>query len=273
MATYAVGDIQGCLNALQCLLEKVSFDPKQDRLWVAGDLINRGPDSLGTLRFLYNMRDNVTMVLGNHDLHLLAVAHHQRALSRQDTLDEILEAPDRKELLEWLRHQPLVHHDKELGFTMVHAGIPPQWSTRKARKRSREVEKYLQGKKFKRLLREMYGNHPSKWRSTLHGMKRLRVITNYFTRMRLCTRSGRLDLSHKGSPKNALKGYAPWFEYKKRKARHDKIIFGHWAALEGRANGENVYALDTGCVWGGKLTMMRLEDEKLFSCDCNSKGE
>ncbi|GAA5317084.1 MAG: symmetrical bis(5'-nucleosyl)-tetraphosphatase [Candidatus Pelagadaptatus aseana] len=270
MATYAVGDIQGCLTPLQCLLEKVAFNPEKDRLWVAGDLVNRGPDSLGTLRYLYNMRACLTVVLGNHDLHLLAVAHHQRALNRQDTLDEILDAPDGKELLEWLRQQPLVHHDSELGFTMVHAGIPPQWDIRKALKRSRRVEKYLQGPKFKRFLREMYGNHPSKWRSTLHGMKRLRVITNYFTRMRLCTADGRLDLSHKGSPKNAPKGYAPWFEHKKRKTRKDKIIFGHWAALEGQTGTKNIYALDTGCVWGGKLTMMRLEDEVLFSCDSDA---
>ncbi len=271
MATYAVGDIQGCLSPLQCLLEEVSFHPEKDTLWVVGDMINRGPNCLATLRYLYNFRDCVKVVLGNHDLHLLAVAHHRRGLNRSDTLDKILEAPDREELLEWLRHQPLVHHDKKLGFTMVHAGIPPQWSIRKALKRSREVEKRLQGKKFKQFLSDMYGNRPDKWRSTLHGTKRLRVITNYFTRMRLCTPDGRVDLTHKGSPKNAPKGYLPWFEHKKRKARKDKIVFGHWAALEGKCDAPNVYALDTGCVWGGRLTMMRLEDEKIFSCSCHAE--
>jgi bis(5'-nucleosyl)-tetraphosphatase (symmetrical) len=260
-----VGDIQGCLQPLQALLAHINFQPKKDKLWVAGDMINRGPESLKTLRFLYHLRDSLHIVLGNHDLHLLAVAVGCREPSPSDTLNAILNAPDRDCLLEWIRKQPLVHHDSKLKYTMVHAGIPPQWSIKKALKYSREVEAALQSKAISSFLKNMYGNQPGSWSKDLKGTERLRLITNYFTRMRFCDSSGRLELSSKAGINSAPIGYLPWYSHYNRKTYDDKIIFGHWAALEGNADHHNVFAIDTGCVWGGELTMMRLEDEKLFS--------
>ncbi|HEX7764648.1 MAG TPA: symmetrical bis(5'-nucleosyl)-tetraphosphatase [Cellvibrio sp.] len=268
MATYAIGDIQGCLEPLQCLLKKINFNPAKDKLWLAGDVINRGPDSLATLRFLYKLRDSVTLVLGNHDLHFIAVYYGLRKAGKNDTLDQLLIAPDRADLVYWLRQQPLVYHDAALGFTMVHAGIPPQWSLEQALMRSREVEQVLQGNAPEYLLENMYGNFPARWHDDLQGTERLRVITNYFTRMRFCSAEGELELQTKESADAAPIGFAPWFSLAGRKMRNEKIIFGHWAALEGRANTKNIYALDTGCVWGGELTALRLDDEVLFSCHC-----
>lgn len=269
MATYAVGDLQGCLTPLRCLLRAVSFNPEKDRLWLAGDLINRGPESLATLRFLKDLGNSVTAVLGNHDLHLLAVAYTHRSQNFSDTLDEILDAPDREQLLTWLRFQPLVHYDPILDYAMVHAGIPPQWTLKQALKRAAKVEKALQGKAYVRYLSNMYGNTPSKWHKDLDKYERLRVTTNYFTRMRFCDDKGNLELQSKSSPLNPPNGYAPWFVHPKRKTRDQKIIFGHWAALEGKVALPNLYALDTGCVWGSTLTMMRLEDETFYQCDCS----
>ncbi|AQT60561.1 symmetrical bis(5'-nucleosyl)-tetraphosphatase [Cellvibrio sp. PSBB023] len=268
MATYAIGDIQGCLEPLQCLLKKINFNPAKDKLWLAGDVINRGPDSLATLRFLYKLRDSITLVLGNHDLHFIAVYYGLRKAGKNDTLDQLLIAPDRADLVYWLRQQSLVHHDATLGFTMVHAGIPPQWSLEQALMRSREVEQVLQSNVPEYLLGNMYGNFPARWHDDLQGAERLRVITNYFTRMRFCSAEGELELQTKESADAAPIGFAPWFSLAGRKMRNEKIIFGHWAALEGRANTKNIYALDTGCVWGGELTALRLEDEMLFSCHC-----
>jgi bis(5'-nucleosyl)-tetraphosphatase (symmetrical) len=268
MATYAIGDIQGCLEPLQCLLKKIEFNPAKDKLWLAGDVINRGPDSLATLRFLYKMRDSITLVLGNHDLHFIAVYYGLRKAGKNDTLDQLLIAPDRADLVYWLRHQKLVHHDAVLNFTMVHAGIPPQWTLGNALVHSREVEQVLQSDSPEFLLENMYGNLPARWNDNLQGADRLRVITNYFTRMRFCSAEGEVELQTKESADAAPVGFAPWFSLSGRKMRNDKIIFGHWAALEGRANTKNIYALDTGCVWGGELTALRLEDEVLFSCNC-----
>lgn len=268
MATYAIGDIQGCLDPLQCLLKKIEFNPVKDKLWLAGDVINRGPDSLATLRFLYKMRDSITLVLGNHDLHFIAVYYGLRKAGKNDTLDQLLIAPDRADLVYWLRHQKLVHHDAALNFTMVHAGIPPQWTLDNALVHSREVEQVLQSDSPEFLLENMYGNLPACWNDNLQGADRLRVITNYFTRMRFCSAEGEVELQTKESADAAPIGFAPWFSLSGRKMRNDKIIFGHWAALEGRANTKNIYALDTGCVWGGELTALRLEDEVLFSCNC-----
>lgn len=268
MATYAIGDIQGCLEPLQCLLKKIDFNPTKDKLWLAGDVINRGPDSLATLRLLYKLRDSITLVLGNHDLHLIAVYYGLRKAGKNDTLEPLLLAPDRADLIYWLRQQKLVHHDTQLNFTMVHAGIPPQWSLDDALARSREVEAVLQSNSPELLLENMYGNSPARWRDDLQGVERLRVITNYFTRMRFCSAEGELELQTKESADAAPIGFAPWFSLSGRKMRNHKIIFGHWAALEGQANTKNIYALDTGCVWGGELTALRLEDEVLFSCNC-----
>ncbi|MBB3167274.1 symmetrical bis(5'-nucleosyl)-tetraphosphatase [Simiduia aestuariiviva] len=268
MATYAVGDIQGCYDPLQRLLKDVSFDPARDRLWVAGDLINRGPQSLEVLRYLRGLGDALVVVLGNHDLHFLAVAEGVRKPSKSDTLEAVLAAPDLPDIVQWLRRQPLLHCDKVLGYALVHAGIPPQWSLKKALKRAAEVEQVLQSGDYRRFLKAMYGNEPAGWRKGLRGMKRLRVITNYLTRMRFCDPAGQLDLTNKSAPHAVNLGYAPWFALENRKTRGERIIFGHWAALEGQVSEADVFALDTGCVWGGCLTLMRLEDQARFQVQC-----
>lgn len=269
MALYAVGDLQGCLEPLQCLLERVGFEPGKDHLWLVGDLVNRGPDSLGTLRFLYGMRDSITTVLGNHDLHLLAVAHNMERLKKHDSLRAILEAPDRDDLIFWLRQQKLLHYDAERDIALVHAGIPPQWTLKKALLRAAEVEEVLKDDtRVREFLDGMYGNEPARWNKNLHGIERLRIITNYFTRMRFCTADGTLDLKSKEGLSSAPSGYAPWFTHAKRKTRGQQLIFGHWAALEGQCDEPGVHALDTGCVWGGALTLMNVDSGELHRCDC-----
>ncbi|MGN8277208.1 symmetrical bis(5'-nucleosyl)-tetraphosphatase [Pseudomonas sp. SMN5] len=273
MATYAVGDLQGCLDPLKCLLERVAFDPQQDTLWLVGDLVNRGPQSLETLRFLYSIRQSLVCVLGNHDLHLLAAWRNIERLKKSDTLAEILAAPDCVELLEWLRQQKLMHYDEQRNLAMVHAGIPPQWSLRKALKCAAEVEQALRDDSlFGPYLDGMYGNEPVKWDNDLTGAARLRVITNYFTRMRFCTRDGKLDLKGKEGIETAPPGYAPWFRHKERKTRSLRIIFGHWAALEGQSDEPGVFALDTGCVWGSAMTLMNVDSGELLRCDCDEQG-
>ncbi len=268
MSIYAIGDIQGCLEPLQCLLKKIQFNPDKDRLWIAGDLINRGPDSLGVMRLLYAMRDNITMVLGNHDLHFLAVALGYRKAGKSDTLTSLLEARDCEAFITWLLTGKLLHHDSQLGYTMVHAGIPPQWDLQQAITLAQEVEQVLQSESLASYLANMYGNVPNIWNDTLTGEARWRIITNYFTRMRFCTHEGELELETKTEATEAPPGFLPWFAHDKRKTKNNKIIFGHWAALSGQAKTTNVYALDTACVWGGSLTAMRLDDEKMFSCEC-----
>lgn len=274
MADYAVGDLQGCLEPLKCLLEHVSFDPARDRLWLVGDLVNRGPESLETLRYLYGIRDSVICVLGNHDLHLLAASRKIDRLKKGDTLDDILQAPDRDQLLDWVRQQKLMHYDAERNVAMVHAGIPPQWSLKKALKYAGEVEAALRDDALiEPFLNGMYGNEPAKWSGDLRGVTRLRVITNYFTRMRFCNRDGKLDLKAKEGIETAPPGYAPWFSHKQRKTKSVKIVFGHWAALEGRCDEPDVYALDSGCVWGGSLTMLNLDTFERHECDCTPQGK
>lgn len=269
MRTFAVGDIQGCLEPLKCLLDRVHFDPAKDRLWLVGDLVNRGPQSLETLRFLFSMRDCLTCVLGNHDLHLLAVAHNIERLKRNDTLQEILEAPDRADLLDWLRRQKLLHYDEQRDIAMVHAGIPPQWTLRKALRLAAEVEQALQDDaRLLPFLDGMYGNDPACWDKDLHGIERLRVITNYLTRMRFCQPDGTLDLKSKEGVETAPPGFAPWFSYPHRRTHGQKIIFGHWAALEGRCNEAGLCALDTGCVWGGAMTLLNIDSGERHVCQC-----
>jgi len=270
MATYAVGDVQGCLKPLQCLLEQVHFDPSNDCLWLAGDMINRGPESLETLRFLYGLGDSVRAVLGNHDLHFLAVAFGYQVAHKSDTLQALLEAHDRETLIHWLRQIPLIHTDPDLGFTMVHAGIPPHWSLPLALQRAEELANAIRNDDtFHDFLSNMYGDTPSQWNDLLPIPDRLRLITNYFTRMRFCTPAGALDLKTKTGPDNPPAGYAPWFGLENRLTKDNKLIFGHWAALQGKAAAPNVFALDTGCVWGGELSLLRLEDEQLFHCSCD----
>jgi len=269
MSTYAIGDLQGCLEPLQRLLDEVRFDPARDRLWLAGDLVNRGPDSLECLRFVHSMRESLEVVLGNHDLHLLAVARGHRKANPKDTLAPIIEASDRDVLLDWLRRQPLMHYDAYLDYVMVHAGIPPKWDLERARAHAREVEAVLQSDQLDDFLAQMYGNEPGRWKHKLYGSARLRVITNYFTRMRFCTADGELDLESKGGLETQKPGFAPWYAHAQHRCRNHRIVFGHWAALEGKAGASNVYPLDTGCVWGGSLTALRLEDQQVFRCACS----
>lgn len=271
MATYAIGDIQGCYDSLMALLEKIDYDDNQDTLWFAGDLVNRGPRSLKTLRFIKGLGDKAVSVLGNHDLHLLALYFNENNSKKSDTLEATLNASDSEELMHWLRHQPLVHHDKGLNAIMVHAGIPPKWGTKKALKRSLEVETFIQSPDFREFFNVMYGNAPDKWDKSLIGMDRLRMIVNYFTRMRFCTQSGRLDLLSKEGLNQNPEGFSPWFQLE-RKAAKKRIFFGHWAALEGKTNVDNVFALDTGCVWGGKLSAIRVEDEAWFRVPAQEKN-
>lgn len=269
MAVYAVGDLQGCLDPLKCLLEEVAFDPAQDKLWLVGDLVNRGPQSLETLRYLYGIRHALVCTLGNHDLHLIAAWYNIERLKKGDTLAEVLEAPDGPQLIQWLRQQKLLHYDEARNVALVHAGIPPMWSLSKALRYAAEVEAALRDDNLiEPYLDGMYGNEPSKWNKDLQGATRLRVITNYFTRMRFCTCEGKLDLKGKEGADSALPGYAPWFSHKDRRSRHTRIIFGHWAALEGRCDAPGVHALDTGCVWGNAMTLMNVDTLQMHRCDC-----
>jgi bis(5'-nucleosyl)-tetraphosphatase (symmetrical) len=267
MATYAIGDIQGCYVELQQLLEKLRFDPAQDRLWLVGDLVNRGPDSLPVLRFVKSLGDKAITVLGNHDLHLLAVAEGIAELHRSDTLDEILAAPDREELLYWLRQQRLLHAEGD--YVLVHAGMLPQWSVKQAAGLAREVESALRGDDYATFLARMYGNNPHNWSNDLDGYKRLRVIVNAFTRLRICTMQGEMEFKFKGEVERIPAGYLPWFEVPERKSRKTTVIFGHWSAL-GLKVTPNVIALDTGCLWGGPMTAIRLEDRQLFQVNCSN---
>lgn len=261
MAIYAIGDVQGCYDHLQKLLDIIQFDSNKDKLWFAGDLVNRGPQSLQTLRFVKSLGKSAITVLGNHDLTLLAMAEGY-GRSKNHTLDDILTAPDRDELLDWLRCRPLCHHNAKRGYTMVHAGIPKQWDIATALARGKEVEKVLQSDKYHHFLANMFGNTPTLWHNDLTGWDRLRYITNAFTRMRYCTHNGALEFHSKGAPGTQEDGYMPWFELENRQAEKDKIIFGHWSTLAGLTSREQVYALDTGCLWGGKLTAMKLGKKK-----------
>ncbi len=267
MAIYAVGDIQGCYVELQQLLEQISFDPAQDKLWLVGDLVNRGPDSLQVLRFIKSLGDSAITVLGNHDLHLLAVAAGTAELHHSDTLDVLLAAPDREELLDWLRRQRLMHAEGD--YVLVHAGLLPQWSVKQAGKLAREVEQALRGDDYATFLARMYGNAPHTWDDELDGYKRLRVIVNAFTRLRICTPQGEMEFRFKGEVERIPAGYLPWFDVPKRKSRDATVIFGHWSAL-GLKVTPNVIALDTGCLWGGPMTAVRLDDRKLFQVSCTN---
>lgn len=263
MATYAIGDIQGCFDEFQNLLELISFG-RNDKLWLCGDLVNRGPKSLQTLRFIKHLGDRAHTVLGNHDLHLLAVHHDITRKKKSDTLDDILNAPDREELMHWLQQQPLLHTDPALGFSMVHAGIPPGWSIDNTQKRAQEVESILRGPKAHTFFKHMYGNNPEIWSDELKGWKRLRTITNYLTRMRFCTPEGKLEFASKGGLETQPDGFLPWYQHAHRKTAGDNIIFGHWAALQGTTGTQNIYALDTGCIWGLTLTALRLDDLRYY---------
>lgn len=265
MATYAIGDVQGCYEPLQRLLAHINFDPQLDQLWFAGDLVNRGPQSLEVLRFIKKLGRRAISVLGNHDLHLLAMHYTKLNSRKSDTLNAIFTAPDCDELLNWLRHRPLLHLDQAQNWCMTHAGLPPKWSANTAQQRAHEVEARLTSDDCTPFFENMYGNKPNLWSDELTGFDRLRVIVNSLTRMRFVDDQGRLDLTSKEGLDTAPAGFKPWFEITPRQASTTRLLFGHWAALNGQANAENVFALDTGCVWGGRLTALRLEDQKRFS--------
>lgn len=268
MPTYAIGDVQGCYQPLMQLLELIAFDPAEDTLWFTGDLVNRGPQSLKVLRFVSELGEQHKTVLGNHDLHLLAIAAGATRRNDSDTLNYILTANDKDKLLNWLRRQPLMVEDVELGYVMVHAGLAPAWTVEQAKELAHEVELVVQGKNHKEFFRHMYGNEPDLWSDDLTGYDRLRCIVNYFTRMRLCDAEGRLDLTYKGTVAAKSPDLLPWFEVPSRANADAKIIFGHWAALGGESRTDHTYALDTGCVWGNRLTAMCLETEQRFSIPC-----
>ncbi len=265
MALYAIGDLQGCLDPLERLVDAFAFDPARDRLWFVGDLVNRGPDSLGCLRYVKELGDRAITVLGNHDLHLLCVAEGIEKPRHRDTLAAVLEAPDREVLLDWLRCRPLMH--VEGAFAMVHAGLLPEWPVAKARELAGEVEEALQGPSWREFLRHLYGNQPARWDDALAGHDRLRVIVNAMTRLRVCTADGAMGLAFKGEPGERHALHLPWFDMPARASATHTIVCGHWSAM-GLRVAERVLSLDSGCVWGRCLTAIRLDDRRLFQVPC-----
>lgn len=258
MAVYAIGDVQGCHDELLRLVDALRFDPAQDQLWFTGDLVNRGPKSLDTLRWVRALGDAAVTVLGNHDLHLLAVAYGASRTKRRDTFSDVLDAPDREEVLDWLRHRPLLHSAR--GFYLIHAGLPPQWSVAEAAGHAAEVAACLRGGDAREFFAQMYGDQPERWSEGLGHWDRLRFTTNCLTRMRYCGPEGRLDLKQKGAPGSQPKGLVPWFRAPGRRSAEARIVFGHWSTL-GFYAADGVFCLDTGCLWGGELTALRLDGE------------
>ncbi|HUL91172.1 MAG TPA: symmetrical bis(5'-nucleosyl)-tetraphosphatase [Burkholderiales bacterium] len=267
MATYAIGDVQGCYDELQALLEAFGFDRASDRLWFVGDLVNRGRDSLATLRFVRDLGDRAVVVLGNHDLHLLALAQGHVASRGDDTLAEVLAAPDRGELLDWLRSRPIIHVAGNT--TLVHAGLLPQWDIATAQSLAQEVEAELRGPRHSQFLETLYGSRPDRWSDDLRGADRLRVIVNAMTRLRFCTPEGVMEFETKGETTRAPDGYLPWFDVPDRRSAGSTIICGHWSAL-GLRLAPDLLALDSGCVWGGQLSAIRLEDRRLYQVSCGA---
>ncbi|WP_299019334.1 symmetrical bis(5'-nucleosyl)-tetraphosphatase [uncultured Photobacterium sp.] len=273
MSTYLVGDIQGCLDDLHFLLGQANFNPEHDELWLSGDLVARGPQSLETLRFVKSLGAKATTVLGNHDLHLLTVAQGLAKVKNRDKIQPILDAPDRDDLLDWLRNQPLLAEHPHHPFVMTHAGIPPQWDLPTARKQASLVESCLRSNDYVWLLKNMYGNGPDLWTDELEGIEQYRYTINALTRMRFCHPNGRLDMECKLSPDNLkTKPLKPWFELSRTKPLEKKVIFGHWAALMGHED-EQVIGLDTGCVWGNSMTLLRWEDGARFEKACPVHAE
>jgi bis(5'-nucleosyl)-tetraphosphatase (symmetrical) len=263
MAVWAIGDLQGCYGPTQRLLEKIRFDPARDRLWFCGDLVNRGGESLETLRLVHSLREQSVVVLGNHDLSLLAISERRPEDQRKvnPDLQRVLFADDSATLIDWLRGRPLLHSDRELGWMMVHAGLAPKWTTQHAEKHAREVERRLQGDGRQKLLRNMYGDFPA-WSPALRGIERERAIINIFTRLRYCSPRGRIAFNEKGAPGTQAVGLYPWYEVPGRAQRDLRIVCGHWSTL-GLFIGHGVHAIDTGAVWGGRLTALQLDAEDL----------
>jgi bis(5'-nucleosyl)-tetraphosphatase (symmetrical) len=265
MATYAIGDVQGCHGALQRLLGEIGFSPARDTLWFVGDLVNRGTQSADVLRFVRALGERAVVVHGNHDLHALALLAGKAKRRADDTLEDLAAAPDRELLLDWLRRRPLLHVEGE--YAMVHAGLLPAWTLEQAGALAAEVEAALRGPDPLALYPALYGARPAAWSDALAGYERLRVIVNAMTRMRFCTPEGVMDFSVKGEVEKALPGYLPWFDVPGRRSRGVSIVCGHWSALGLRIT-PDLLALDTGCVWGGRLTAVRLEDRRVFQTAC-----
>ena len=265
MSTYAIGDLQGCYNPLQRLLEQIKFAPESDILWLVGDLVNRGPQSLEVLRFIKSLGEAAVTVLGNHDLHLLALVAGFGRVHKSDTFGPILAASDRDELLHWLQHRPLAWRERE--FLLLHAGLMPSWSTDDAMRLAAEAEAVLQHPDARDFFAQMYGDSPRAWQEDLQGMDRIRVIVNSLTRMRYCTAQGEMDFREKGAPGSQAPGLYPWFDVPERRSADTTIIMGHWSTL-GLIHRPNLLALDTGCLWGGELTAVRLEDREVFTTAC-----
>jgi len=265
MATYAIGDVQGSFEELQALLGTIGFERNKDCLWFVGDLVNRGPASLATLRFVRDLSTRARTVLGNHDLHLLALAHGVVKEREDDTLAEVLAAPDRDELLDWLRRLPMIH--VEADHVLVHAGLLPQWDVATAQALASEVEAELRGPRHREFLAQLYGSRPDRWSDSLRGIDRLRVIVNAMTRLRFCTPDGVMEFHTKGETTEAPAGHLPWFDVPGRRSADRTVICGHWSAL-GLRVAPKLLALDSGCVWGGKLTAIRLEDRRLYQVPC-----
>lgn len=261
MATYAIGDVQGCYDELRELIDRIRFDPGADRLWFVGDLVNRGPGSLEVLRYVRGLGRRAVTVLGNHDLHLISLASGLARHRDDDTLRAILKAPDRDELIAWLRSRPMMHVENR--WVMVHAGLLPQWSVARAAALAHEVEAALRGPKYLKFLENMYGNQPTRWNDSLQGWDRLRLIVNAMTRMRFCSADGELELKSKGESTRAPAGFLPWFEVPGRKSAGTELVIGHWSAMGLRLL-PDLLALDSGCVWGGMLSAIRLEDRQLI---------
>lgn len=274
MATYAIGDIQGCYHAFKALLELIEFDVKRDKLWLVGDIINRGSGSLEVLRWCYAHQESIHMVLGNHDLHALAVKHQVKKAHKYDTLQSSMDAADSDVLFTWLRHQPLLHAQNIDGrdYAMVHAGLFPQWTFQDAQKLAIEVEANLKSESYHTFFSNMYGNQPTKWQDELTGYDRLRAITNAMTRMRVCSPAGEMEFEFKGELKDIPQGFMPWFEVPDRLSEDTRIICGHWSAL-GLRQRNNVHALDTGCLWGGKLTALCLENQVIMQVNSDLRDQ
>lgn len=266
MAIYAIGDLQGCYEDLLRLLDFIAFDQSRDQLWFAGDLVNRGPHSLQTLRFVKGLGAAAVAVLGNHDLHLLAAFCQEKRPEKKSSLDQVLDAPDCEELIHWLRHRPLFHHQES--FCLLHAGLPPQWDFTKTIKMAHKVEAVLRSNGYREFLKHLYGDKPNRWSSKLRGNRQLRFSINCFTRMRYCEQDGSLDFDHSGAPGTQPPHLTPWFQMPNRQSKSMQIIFGHWSTL-GYYAGDNCYGIDTGCLWGGQLTALKLGDPaERFSIDC-----
>ncbi len=267
MSTYAIGDLQGCLEPLLELLDKLNFNSSKDSLWFTGDLINRGPDSLKTLRYIMSLGDKAISVLGNHDLHFLAVAAGHNRRDSRDTFDSLLAAPDLNDLVAWLRSRPLIHYDQSRNMALIHAGLPPQWSIADAITYAHEIEDLLLNSNYQQLLGNMYGNSPTQWNNELKGEDRYRFIINCFTRMRYCTADGHLDFKYKNSPGTQAESLLPWFNLDARNNIDTVILFGHWSTL-GFNHEQNTFALDSGCLWGGTLTALNVDNKKTISVKC-----